>query len=254
MEKLEIKDNGMYITKGLSYSKLGTIQKEIIEEVFDFAFSMSFGKEGEHRSYRSGGSHKRKNGEIFANAFQGKLAEFAFYKEAIRYGLLIDKPDLSVWELGKWDDSDFIVKGKNINIKSTKSYGNLLLLETKDWDKRGRYIPNIKKGLAVYDYFILIRMNPFCEEILKLNKILYSEKIDKEELRKIIIKENWGYDIPGWISHRDLVNIINDDFIIKKDDMLNGITKMDAENYYVQSGDMKDIKLLINILKNIAIK
>ena len=35
--------------------------------------------------------------------------------------------------------------------------------------------------------------------------------------------------------------------------MLNGITKMDAENYYVQS-EYKDIKLLINILKNIAIK
>ena len=112
MEKLEIKDNGMHITKGLSYSKLGTIQKEIIEEVFDFAFSMSFGKEGEHRSYRSGGTHKRKNGEIFANAFQGKLAEFAFYKEAIRYGLVINKPDLSVWELGKWDDSDFMLKEK----------------------------------------------------------------------------------------------------------------------------------------------
>ncbi len=254
MEKLEIKDNGMHITKGLSYSKLGTIQKEIIEEVFDFAFSMSFGKEGEHRSYRSGGTHKRKNGEIFANAFQGKLAEFAFYKEAIRYGLLINKPDLSVWELGKWDDSDFNVNGKFINIKSTKSYGNLLLLETKDWDKQGRYIPNIQKGVATYDYFILIRMNPFCEEILKQKRMLYSDKIDKEELKTIITEKNWEYDVPGWISHQDLINIINDEYIIKKGDMLNGFTKMDAENFYVQSGDMKDIKELINILKNIAIK
>ena len=35
--------------------------------------------------------------------------------------------------------------------------------------------------------------------------------------------------------------------------MLNGLLKWMLKNY-VQSGDMKDIKQLINILKNIAIK
>ena len=35
---------------------------------------------------------------------------------------------------------------------------------------------------------ILIRMNPFCE-ILKLNKILYSEKIDKEKLKKLLLRK-----------------------------------------------------------------
>ena len=54
--------------------------------------------------------------------------------------------------------------------------------------------------------------------------------------------------------HDELLKIITDKYIIEKGEKLNGKTPMDAENYYVQSGDMKDIKQLINILKNIAIK
>lgn len=248
MKKMDKRTDGLFINSSVKFVSIATFKAETIEKVFEFAYGMSFGKEGEHRAHRSGGTHQRRMGEIFANVFQGKLAEFAFYNAA--HGKLeIDLPDLAKWDLGKWDDTDFIVMNKKINIKSTKSFGNLLLLETKDWNKDGLYIPNMEKKSSTYDYFILVRMKPFCEDIMKKNKIFYSDFTDKEDLKTKILFEKWEYDIPGWISHEDLKTIINDGHIIKRGELLNGRTKMDAENYYVQSGDMKEINKLVELLK-----
>ena len=75
---------------------------ETIKKVFDFAFDMTFGNRGAHRNHRTGGTIQRKQGEIFSNTFQGKLAECAvcnlFYK--------VDRKvftDFSVSKLGVWD-------------------------------------------------------------------------------------------------------------------------------------------------------
>lgn len=117
------------------------LKQETVRRVFEFAYSMTFGAVGEHRDHRTGGSLQRKNGEIFANTFQGKLAECAacnlFYK--------LDPsvmPDFTIAKLGVWDSVDVIVNHKKIAVKSTKSFGNLLLLEQHDWDENGDYIPN----------------------------------------------------------------------------------------------------------------
>lgn len=95
---------------------------------------MSFGGNGEHRNHRTGGTHQRKKGEIFANAFQGKLAECAIYNQFYNE-LDITEPDFETYGLGEWDDADFYINDFKISIKSTKSFGNLLLLETRDWNR-----------------------------------------------------------------------------------------------------------------------
>jgi len=248
MQKLDERSDGKYITRKVSFKALGSFKLATIETVFDFAYNMTFGATGEHRDHRSGGTHERKLGEIFANTFQGKLCEYAFYNTA--HGELpLETPDVSTWELGKWDDTDFVVDGYYINIKSTKAFGNLLLLETKDWNANAQYIPNASKH--DYDYFILIRLNPFCEDILKRNRILYTnDAIDKTELKRIITAEKWEYDIAGWCDRAEIAQVIKDKHIIKRGEMLNGNTKMDAENYYVQAGDMHPITELIKLLKN----
>ena len=46
----------------------------------------------------------------------------------------------------------------------------------------------------------------------------------------------------------DLKYLINNNFILPKSGMLNGKIQMDAENYYAQSGDMKDFEKLISSL------
>lgn len=131
-----------------------------------------------------------------------------------------------------------MVGNKSLSIKSTKSYGNLLLLEKEDWDEQANYLPN-KKG---YDFTFFIRMNPFCEDIMKRNRFLYSDNIVENTLRQIILSEKWCFDIPGYVTRNDLIQIINDNYILPRDALLNGGTTMDASNYYIQAGDMRSLE------------
>lgn len=248
-QKMQFKNNSWYITSKKPFNSSRKFKKETIMKVFDFAYSMTFGENGEHRNHRSGGSIERKQGQIFADTFQGKLAECAisnlFYK--------IDPstvPDFSVYKLGTWDSVDLNIKGKKIAIKSTKSFGNLLLLESKDWDQDGNYIPNLNsESECTYDYFILVRINPFCEEIMRKNRWLYSNDVDKENLKREILKNDWNYDCPGYITNDELIFSISNNHSVKKGDLLNGTTTFDASNYYIQAGDMNDISNLIKILE-----
>lgn len=238
--RLPAHGNSYYITEKVHYKSDGTLKPQTIERVFDFAYRMSFTSEGEHRNNRSGGDHNRRNGEIFANTFQGKIAECA----ACNYFFKFDRnvnPDFSVFRLGKWDTVDLTVCEKEIAIKSTKHFGQLLLLETKDWDKDGNYIPNIDKTVSSYDFLVLIRMKPSCEDILKQNRLLFSEFIKREELHRLVTKQVWSYNYVGFITKNDLIHIIESRNILPKSAMLNGSTLMDAENYYVQAGDMRSL-------------
>lgn len=209
---------------------------------------MSFGGKGEHRDHRSGGKSIRRKGQIFANTFQGKLAEFSIYNELSSKGISMDEPDLESYDLGRWDNYDFCINDKKISVKSTKFYGNLLLLEKKDWDENGEYIPNKDSGFSRYDYFILVRIKGNIEAIMRENKCLYSDVVRKDILEESITSKKWSYDIPGFITHKDLITVINDKYIIPQEAELNN-TKMDADNYYVQSGDMRDIHELFDMLK-----
>ena len=243
--KLLQNGNEMSITHKKPFpSNAHAFKPETIKLVFDFAFDMTFGDVGEHRNHRTGGTIQRKKGEIFANTFQGKLAECAacnlFYK--------IDSsvmPDFSISKLGVWDSVDVIVNGKKIAVKSTKSFGNLLLLEQHDWDEKGQYIPNQESGSATYDYFLLVRIKPFCEDIMRDNSWLYTNAVNRECLRVEINKNIWTYDYVGYISLQHLQYLIHNDFVIHKNDILNGATRIDANNYYVQAGDMPLVEELL---------
>ncbi len=207
MNKLEQRSNGKYIISKMAFVKISSFKRETIEMAFDFSYAMSFGKAGEHRDHRSGGTHQRKPGEIFANTFQGKLSEFALYNVLYKDFPNINKPDLETWELGKWDDTDLYVNDYFISVKSTKAFGNLLLLETKDWNDDGEYIPNltIENAHTIYDFFVLVRLFPYCEDILRSNKLLYTQQVDKEELKNVITQQEWSYDIPGFITYDNLL-------------------------------------------------
>ncbi|GCD13023.1 hypothetical protein [Clostridium tagluense] len=242
MNKLTQELNTYIINTKKIFNAISSFNPVSLKESFDFAYDMSFGKVGEHRDHRTGGSHKRKNGEIFINTFQGKLSEFSIYEIFKSHGIDIPKPDLEKYELGAWDTCDFDIKGVKLAVKSTKKFGQLLLLETKDWNNKGEYLPNKDSNHALYNYFILVRISPDGDSLMKMNKLLYSEQTDRANLENIILNEKWTYDSPGFIKHTELVQIINDGFIIPRGAMLNGKTEMDAENYYIQAGDMHDIK------------
>jgi len=235
------------------FKKDGEFETIIINKVFDFAYEMAFG-EGEHRGHRSGGQSKRRNSEIFINAFQGKLAELGIYnfislhnKEMYEN---LSKPDFDIYGLGQWDNADIEINDIKFSIKSTKNYGNLLLLETKDWDKNAQYIPNIETGNSNYDFTVLVRVSPDGESILKKEKLLYSDNIDKALLKDLICNNNWEYDIPGYLTTADLKEIIRTEQIIPQNAMLNTYTKMDAENYYEETGKLRDFSQLVKNYRN----
>lgn len=225
-----------------------------LDESFEFAYKMAYDEL--HRNHRSGGTHQRRNTEIFVDALQGKLSEFFTQKVFIEAGINVSEVDINLYDRGEWDSEDlsaFTSKGKEtkITIKSTKHFGNLMLLETKDWDKEACYIPSGELGM--YGVFVLVRVKFELESILKSKRLYFSDDIDKESLREIFksvtSNNQLKFDIPGILYRNDIKKILSEKQIIKKGNKLNS-TVMDADNYYVQSGNMRPINELLTILNN----
>lgn len=226
-----------FFTSTRPYKTLSILPLADVKKAFDFSYEMSFGSGGEHRDHRSGGTHIRKPGEIFANTFQGKLCEFAIYN-LLKDKYEINEPDLSTYGLGEWDDFDFTIGDRIISIKSTKKFGQLLLLESKDWNSDGEYKPSNNEH---YDFTFLVRIENDPEGIMRRERKFYSLEEDKDELWNLFKNNNWGYDIPGFITNEELIYLIANKFIIYRGDFLNGKTRMDATNFYCQAGDMHPI-------------
>ena len=221
----------------IPFEAIGTIDPEDVQKAIDFSCDMNYGK-GYHKNKRTEGDHERTPNEIFINDIQGKLAEYAVTYCLNEYGFEATEPDLAVYGKNEWDSVDIDCNGKHISIKSTKAFGQLLLLETAECDKNGCYTPNIEipEKIAKYDYFILVRISPSCEDLLRARKLFYGTKIPKDVI-EMLKKQKWTYSMPRYISREELITLIQQNFILKKGDYLNN-TKMDATNYYVKAYDM----------------
>lgn len=234
----------------LEFEPIGTIAHKDVEQVLNFAWAMSYGA-GYHRDHRQGGSHKRSNREILADAFQGKIAEYAVCYCLRKYGFEVDEPDLCVHGKNVWDSVDIVCNGRHLSIKSTKAKGQLLLLEKEDWNDQGCYIPNINSGekgkTAEFDYHVLVRIRPSCEDILPSNAIHYGSEPPKE-VKDIFLSQSWEYCMPRYISRDELIYLIKEKYILKKGSYLNK-TKMDADNYYVKAHNMHELSEIINELQ-----
>lgn len=211
-----------------------------IQKCLEFCWNMTYGKSGEHRDHRTGGDKRRNYKEIFQDIFIGKMGEIAFYHWCKNRGKAeISEVDFDCFTLGKWDSSDFIVKGNKgifkVAVKTTKSIGNLLLLETKDWCIRNNkviYVPNQdKEGGGFYDYIV------FCRVKTNIQYIIRSKDIKKELLNSLVTLLEVELQVVGQIENKDLFEIINSGkYEIYQGDTLNQKTIMDADNYYIQSG------------------
>lgn len=238
-------ENGNYtFTCKKSFQPVSVLRWENVQLAYDFAYNMTFGKRGEHRDHRTGGMHKRKNGEIFKDTFQGKLSECALYNVLYKRHENLSLPSFDVRELGWWDLDDYQIDGKRASVKSTKSFGQLLMLEKRDYDDNGVYLPNRDKNGGEYDYFILVRIEPSCEDIMRRNRLLYADEADYNILKDLIIKEKWSYDVPGYITKADFIEMIRRGMIIRQNNRINGRVKIDADNYYIQAGDLREIDQL----------
>ncbi|PKQ65532.1 hypothetical protein BZG02_00560 [Labilibaculum filiforme] len=248
--KLECKNSVDYYISCKSDFKGIFIDKSVLVTCFDFACNVVFG-DGHHRKHRSGGQYSRKNGELFANTFQGKLAEFVTYQEFVKNGFSgLKKPDLGVYGKGIWDDADLEYRGKKINIKSAAFFSNLLLLEAKDWNSDGEYIPNLENSSCQdYDFFLLVRIKPDLKNRLRKQKLFYTNEIDLDLLKEMILGEQWSFDFAGVCSQQTIKYIIRENYLLPQNSLLNGKIKMDADNYYIQCGELKDFDFLVRELQ-----
>lgn len=242
------------------YNRIDFISKESIKKSIEFSYQMVTNRL--QREYRSGGKNVRKPNEIFVNILTGKLSEYALYEYLTDIKIEVETPNVEIYDRGQWDNDDLMIKSKfgenyYINIKSTKHYGNLLLFEVDDYDKKGIYLPNNTEEYLLNnksDFYALVRLEFGLESVLRKERKFYdTELMDKIKLIKLIHQEidNLGgvyYDVPGYISHKEFVSIIKNDFVIKQGDFIS-TTPMDASNYYIQAGNLHPINKIKESLK-----
>lgn len=209
------------------------IGDEFVEDAFDFAYGMTYGRLGQHRANRTNGRTTRDMGEIFCNTFQGKLSEYVVRNSLANMNLNVGEVDTEQEELGRWDSYDLDVEGSILSIKSCKYFSEFLFLETGDYDYYGNY----RHSNVQADFLVLVKISPVCQSIMKNNRMLYGTP-NEEKLRNMLLAETWKYDIVGFITHDMLVECIQNNQIIPQRALLNGKTSMDAENYYYASGLM----------------
>lgn len=249
--RLRQEGNKFFIERKRKFVSNSELSLEDLEFCFTHAYDMTLGRIGVHRDHRTGGHKKRTLGERFANAFQGKIAEYAFRNYCLGGDFNISEPDIRVMGENRWDRCDFILNENLISIKSTKAYGNLLLLETGDYNQQGAYIHVDEDEEPIqYDYFVFMRVNPFIDDIMNNNEWLARDEVPRDQLKNVIFSNSWEFNIGGYISSEEFVSIIREGFILPQGAMLNGRVPMDAENYYIQAGDMHNIDELLNIVTN----
>lgn len=202
------------------------LKEESLKKCIEFADEMAYGK-GHHQSLAfGGGSYKRNQAQIFRDTLQGKIAEIGFYNFMYSLNQKPDQfPDFGVWGQGKWEDTDFTFNnGKvSVSIKSTKHFGNLLMLEKDRYNSNGEYIepadPNSPPVL--HNYIFLVRVKGIGSGSPK----------DYESVR------NLSCEITGFISHDQFKEIINKNQFIPKGTKI-GIP-MIVDNYYETASNLQ---------------
>ena len=206
------------------------INNENKRQCFEFAYLMAFKEKHNPHSFGSKkDEHIRKKIEIFRDAFQGKLAEvgfYNFYKDRKEFLEPLPEPNFEIWNRGKWEDTDFEIKTKNktyrISIKSTKHYGNLLMLEKERYDSKGNYLEGVKKKKVKHDLIFLVRVMGTDSFIYQNEKILN----DNSLFDKIKI------EITGYITNSQFIEIIKKNQFLPAGVILGG-QPLKVDNYYI---------------------
>lgn len=212
--------------------------KKDIKDVFDFAYE----SKTSHKKYRSGGTDIRDDLTIFLNIFLGKLGElstlYSFKNNNIE--MEYDNIDYTIRSKGDWDDYDLKTKnGKILNVKSSKHYSFMLLLECQNWNDKTELIYNINTNKSyLYDYHIYSRIGVlkrygkekyfytqayhskyYLENIekYKKNNTNYTEENIRNLLFNLISDFEWIYEDVFIIDNNYFKKIINLKHYIKKD-------------------------------------
>jgi hypothetical protein len=231
MHKIQIEFNSVKIAANdrLKFSPDKKLKAESILKCLNFATEMAYGN-GHHKSQSFGGkSHERNSSEIFINTFQGKIAELAVYNQLSNLKIKPDKnPEFEIWGKGKWEDCDFTLKNETLrcSVKSTKDFGNLLLLEKEKYNEKGEFLETEDLKPRHYDFTFLVRV----------------AGIKDNDPKSYMQKNSIETEVVGFLSHQNFLEVIAQNQFIKKGIRL-GIPLI-VDNYYVFAKDLELIKNL----------
>ena len=236
--KLKNDSQGRFqITQKVDFLSL-PVHQEFILKSAEFANRMVLSSS--HRIHRSGGSHRRMGDEIFINTFQGKLAEYVIQDTLKSKNIECSEPDDIDYGKRVWDDYDLKVQGHSISVKSMSFFSNLLLLEKKDYTQDGGYKHHRGQD---YDFIIVARFKPDIKMVLSNYR-----GIDK--LKDRVIRLSFEFDIPCVCSKKTVEYIIQEGYVLKQGAVLGKNTIMDADNYYIQLGNLPPLEKLISVIDN----
>ena len=218
----------MFVTAPKNFKETNNIDKYSIDSL-KWAYDNAY--------YGHFKNHSGNKFKTMLNAFIGKLGEYGVYEffKSLDYDL--DPPEMILRQKGEWDDGDLFVAGQKVQVKTTAFTSNFMLLKKNDWDKQGNYKWG-KEGLDPnYGAFFLCRIMPDPRHVF-----LKEESI--EELIKLCENVSWKYEITGFLTKKDIIQAIEENFIVAKGKMLNGKVKMREDLIYFQAGDLKSPELI----------
>jgi hypothetical protein len=228
--KIKIENNSVLIPNEgkIRFTPNITLKDESIEKCILFATKMAYG-EGHHQANAfAGKTYTRNAQEIFINTLQGKISELGFYNIMLKYGIKPDKfPEFGVWGKGVWEDCDFeLNNGKiKISLKSTKHFGNLLLLEKDRYNTNGEYLEPANDNVPIkHDYIFFARI----------------KGVDSAKPEDYRPPYNIQCEITGFITHNKFLDVIKNDQYIPKGTRL-GIP-MIVDNYYVVASELIQVQ------------
>lgn len=226
------------------------VSEEAIQKCLDFAYEMTYGK-GYHRSNSTGSDVKRKPSEIFASVFQGKLAECALQEYLTAVGVKVSDVDFTVGGKGTWDSYDLLSFENAIQVKSSKDYMQMLLLNKNDYDEEGKYIYSNNEEYAAPDYFVFSRVRPNINWIVKKSDLPLRQLVSKQDVEKLVYPCNWSVDLTGFINHDEFKDyVIKDEQYVNKNDTVDSLNLFD-DYYYTQTGDLNEVHdLATNLLQD----
>lgn len=187
-----------------------------------------------------GGNKTRRKSEVFCSTIEGKVGELVFIIACLDSGKFIPGPlDLCSYKRGTWDNHDIVVNNKIYQIKTAKHIANLLMFES-DGYKDVSY--------CEADYVFLCRTNIL--EVLKpiLNKISCdTHKIEQETdwITDFLIRHKFSMEVVGYVGKNDIKKCVKRGERIRQGELL-GRQKMQADNIYIVSGDLKKIRGIDN--------
>lgn len=212
----------MFCTSPKQFNKTGDVDKHAIDSL-KWAYDNAY-----HGHFKN---HSGSKFRTMLNAFIGKLGEFGIYKFFNELGYSVDPPELVLRQKGEWDDGDLIVDSSKVQVKTTTFSSNFMLIKKGDWDKEGNYKWGKNGADPNYGAFFLARIMPD-------PKFIFQDEASMEELINICNRVSWSYEVTGFVTKKDIIMAINENYIIPRGKMLNGKVKMKEDLIYFQAGDL----------------